>query len=51
VHVYRLDARGTIEERVLELQESKRDLAAAVLGGATSALSELGAEDLEFLLS
>jgi superfamily II DNA or RNA helicase len=51
VHVYRLVARATIEERVLELQTSKRDLAAAVLGGATSALSELGAEDLEFLLS
>jgi len=51
VHVYRLVARGTIEERVLELQESKRDLAAAVLGGATSALSELGPDDLQFLLS
>ncbi|MEZ6016726.1 MAG: DEAD/DEAH box helicase [Planctomycetota bacterium] len=51
VHVYRLVARATIEERVLELQDSKRDLAAAVLGGATSALSELGPEDLQFLLS
>ncbi len=51
VHVYRVVARGTIEERVLELQETKRDLAAAVLGGATSALSELGPEDLQFLLS
>ncbi|MFT7170967.1 MAG: superfamily II DNA or RNA helicase, partial [Paracoccaceae bacterium] len=34
VHVYRIIAKDTIEERVRELQEKKRDLAAAVLGGA-----------------
>ncbi|MEL6905900.1 MAG: DEAD/DEAH box helicase, partial [Planctomycetota bacterium] len=51
VHVYRIIAQGTIEERVRELQEKKRDLAAAVLGGATTSLSDLDAEDLEFLLS
>lgn len=51
VHVYRIIAKDTIEERVRELQEKKRDLAAAVLGGAAATLSDLGTEDLEFLLS
>ena len=32
VHVYRIIAKDTIEERVRELQEKKRDLAAAVRG-------------------
>ena len=51
VHVYRMIARDTIEDRVLELQEKKRDLSSAILGGATSSLSDLDSEDLEFLLS
>lgn len=51
VHVYRIIAKDTIEERVRELQEKKRDLAAAVLGGASTSLADLGSEDLEFLLS
>ena len=42
---------GQQEERVRELQEKKRDLAAAVLGGAAATLADLGTEDLEFLLS
>lgn len=51
VHVYRIIAKDTIEERVRELQEKKRDLAAAVLGGASTTLADLGSDDLEFLLS
>ncbi|MEM9803623.1 MAG: DEAD/DEAH box helicase, partial [Planctomycetota bacterium] len=51
VHVYRIIARDTIEERVRELQEKKRDLASAVLGGAATTLSDLDSDDLEFLLS
>ena len=51
VHVYRMIARDTIEDRVLELQEKKRDLSSAILGGAASSLSDLDAEDLQFLLS
>ena len=51
VHVYRIIAKDTIEERVRELQEKKRDLAAAVLGGASTSLADLGSDDLEFLLS
>ena len=51
VVVYRIIAQDTIEERVRELQEKKRDLAAAVLGGAATTLSDLDGEDLQFLLS
>jgi SNF2 family DNA or RNA helicase len=32
--LYRLVARGTVEERILELQGRKRQLAEAALGGA-----------------
>ena len=37
--VYRLVAAGTIEEKVMALQESKRDLSARVLDDAGGALS------------
>lgn len=33
VEVYRLITRGTIEEKILELQESKRNLVTTVLDG------------------
>jgi hypothetical protein len=39
VSIYRLVARDTVEERILGLQESKRGLAAAALGGAERAAS------------
>ena len=51
VIAYRLVARATIEERVLELQERKRDLADAILGEAQGSLRDLTREDLERLLS
>ena len=51
VHVYRMIASETIEDRVLELQEKKRDLSSLVLGGAASSLSDLDSDDLQFLLS
>src|SRR3712207_4695400 len=35
VFAYRLIARDTVAEKVLELQQSKRDLAEAIIGGAT----------------
>jgi len=50
VFAYRLIARDTVEEKVLELQETKRALADAILGGE-SLLADLGREDLEMLLS
>ena len=50
VLVYRLVARDTVEERILVLQEAKRALAAAALGGADRATS-LTKDDLMALLS
>ncbi|MHC4894998.1 MAG: DEAD/DEAH box helicase, partial [Planctomycetota bacterium] len=51
VVAYRLITVGTVEERVLELQEGKRELAAAVLDGAGGSVADLSREDLERLLS
>lgn len=47
----RLVARATIEEKVLELQASKRALADAILGADQGALSSIGREELEMLLA
>ena len=43
-------ARDTVEEKVLELQQSKRDLADAVLAADAVGLRHLEREDLELLL-
>jgi len=51
VFAYRLIARDTVEEKVLELQSSKRDLAAAIISQGNSVLRNLKREDLELLLS
>ena len=51
VFAYRLIARDTVEEKVLELQKSKRDLAAAIIGENNSLIRDLRREDLELLLS
>jgi SNF2 family DNA or RNA helicase len=51
VFAYRLIARGTVEEKVLALQQSKRDLADAILGGDGRMITDLKREDLELLLS
>ncbi len=51
VSAYRLIARDTVEEKVLELQKTKRDLAAAIIGESNSVLRDLRKEDLELLLS
>ena len=51
VFAYRLIAKDTVEEKVLALQETKRALAEAILGGEGSLISELKREDLELLLS
>ena len=47
----RLIARDTVEEKVLALQERKRDLADAIISADASLLSTLGREELEMLLS
>jgi len=51
VFAYRLIARDTVEEKVLALQKSKRELADAILGGDAGPITELKREDLELLLS
>jgi superfamily II DNA or RNA helicase len=51
VFAYRLIARDTVEQKILELQQKKRDLADAILGGDSRMISTLSRDDLEFLLS
>ena len=51
VFAYRLIAKDTVEEKVLQLQQSKRDLADAIINADNSLIGKLGREDLELLLS
>jgi SNF2 family DNA or RNA helicase len=51
VFAYRLIAKDTVEEKVLKLQQSKRELADAIINADNSLISKLGREDLELLLS
>ncbi len=50
VTVYKLIAKDTIEERILQLQETKKDLADAILSGESSSLMSLSEEELLGLL-
>ncbi|MAG58310.1 MAG: hypothetical protein CMJ83_18645 [Planctomycetes bacterium] len=50
VVAYRLVARGTVEERILELQQRKRELADALLAETEGPLGSLTEEDLRLLL-
>ncbi len=51
VFAYRLIAKDTVEERVLELQEKKRNLADAIISADNSLIRDLTREDLAVLLS
>ena len=51
VFAYRLIARDTVEEKVVELQKSKRDLADAIITADNSVMRSLTRDDLELLLS
>lgn len=51
VFAYRLITRGTVEEKVLALQDTKRDLADAIISANNSVIRSLKREDLELLLS
>jgi SNF2 family DNA or RNA helicase len=51
VVAYRLIAKDTVEEKVQELQKSKRDLAKALIGDENRLIAELKRDDLELLLS
>ncbi len=51
VFAYRIISRDTVEEKVLELQKTKRDLADAIINADNSLIRNLEREDLELLLS
>ena len=51
VFAYRLIASNTVEEKILELQKSKRDLADAIITRDNSLIRNLRPEDLDLLLS
>ncbi len=51
VFAYRLICRDTVEEKILDLQKQKRELADAILEADNRMLKDLTADDLEMLLS
>jgi superfamily II DNA or RNA helicase len=51
VFVHRLIARGTIEEKILTLQDKKRALAAMLWEGESASPAQLSEDDVAFLLS
>ena len=51
VFAYRLISRGTVEEKIMELQGSKKQLADAILSADKSLIGDLSADDLKVLLS
>ena len=50
VTVYKLVLKDTIEERIIELQELKKDLADAILTGESESITQLSNEELLELL-
>jgi superfamily II DNA or RNA helicase len=51
VFAYRLICKDTVEERILELQKEKQQLAESIVSADASLISSLSAEDLSLLLS
>jgi len=51
VFAYRLICKDTVEQKILELQQRKRDLADAILNADNRVIRSLTRDDLEFLLS
>ncbi|MDN5483611.1 MAG: DEAD/DEAH box helicase, partial [Pseudomonas sp.] len=51
VFVYKMIARGTVEEKIQHLQKEKSDLAAGVLDGRTTGDWQLGNEEIEALFA
>lgn len=50
VTVYKMIAKGTIEEKIVKLQETKKDLADSIISGENVGISNLSKEDLMELL-
>jgi len=51
VFAYRLITRDTVEEKVLELQSTKRELADAIINADNSVIRNITSDDLRLLLS
>ena len=51
VFAYRMIASDTVEEKILKLQSSKRQIADAILEGKGKTLRDLTADDIRMLLS
>ncbi|WP_197452108.1 SNF2-related protein [Rosistilla carotiformis] len=51
VMAYRLICRDTVEEKIVHLQESKRELADAIISADRSLISQLSMDDLQMLFS
>ncbi|MCZ6452348.1 MAG: SNF2-related protein, partial [Deltaproteobacteria bacterium] len=51
VFAYRLIAQDTVEEKVVELQQTKRNLAEAIINADNNLIHNLSRDDLEHLLS
>jgi SNF2 family DNA or RNA helicase len=51
VFAYRLITRGTVEEKVLALQETKRELADSILSADNNVIRNITKDDLLLLLS
>ncbi|MBK7891791.1 MAG: DEAD/DEAH box helicase [Bdellovibrionales bacterium] len=51
VMAYRLIAKGTVEEKIVELQKTKRDIADAIVGADSGLLKNLSLKDIQMLLS
>ena len=50
VSVYKLIAKGTIEEKIVKMQESKKDLADTILNGETGGIAQMSKDELLELL-
>jgi SNF2 family DNA or RNA helicase len=50
VFAYKMICRDTIEEKILNLQERKKQLSDSLIGGEDSFVKNLSMEDLEYLL-
>jgi SNF2 family DNA or RNA helicase len=51
VFAYRIICRDTVEDKILELQREKRELADAIVSADNSLIRNLTADDLQRLLS
>ena len=51
VNAYRMVCSETVEQKIIELQQSKRDLADAIISQEKSLIGDLTAEDIEKLLA